>query len=809
MRKKPEILAPAGSLQGLKAAVAAGCDAVYIGGKRFGARAYADNPERDELLEAIAYCHLHHVRFYLTVNTLLKNRELNESLFSYLKPYYEAGLDAVIVQDVGALRFISRHFPSLPVHASTQMTLTQGKAVRLLEQYHVSRIVPARELSLDELRRMRHETEAELEVFVHGALCYCYSGQCLFSSMLGGRSGNRGRCAQPCRQPYFIEGKHHENGDYLLSPKELCNLPYLPELVEAGVDSFKIEGRMKRPEYTAFVTAIYRKYVDFYFSMGKEAYRTYLNSHLDEWKEDMRQLAELYNREGFTQGYLEGNRGLPEERKPKQKGQMLAQMRPKHGGVCVGKVLSVSGNMAVYRAKEALSEQDVVEFRDRYQRPSYEYTLGRDYRPQSKVMARYQKGSGISAGDMVYRTKDAALLKKIREAYLEGRIPLPVSGRLTAEPGKPATLQVSREGFKVTCSGPVCQKAEKQKAAAASVEKVLRQTGGTDFYFQDLELVLEGEPFLPNGVLKKMRRQALELLAQNITGAFFRSDTIEPGNDRMDVSVQRENRSITAVVVNQEQLSAVLQSGMVSGIYLQTEQMDRQELREAYRQIKAYGKKAYLVFPAVFRIGIWERYEEEWKREDGFLHCLWDGYLIKNMESLVFLTTVGKVTADQIILDQNMYVMNQEAYCFWREQGITQVTLPLEATGNELAALPFLSHAEMQIYGRVPLMVSAQCIGADTKGCVREMPNRQNKNIYFQDRKGRRFLAVNCCKYCYNIIYQEEPVFLAKKVCQDQRFSKVALRYCFTTENEKEVLQVLRGNPSAKVQSGHFEHGVE
>ena len=209
----PEILAPAGSMESLKAAVAAGCDAVYMGGSKFGARAYAQNPEEDEMVAAIRYCHLYGVKLYMTVNTLLKEQEL-QSLPTFLRPYYEAGLDAVIVQDMGVLRVIHQCFPDLDIHASTQMTLTSGMGVDdRLAAYGVTRIVPARELSLTELQQMRQQTKMELEVFVHGALCYCYSGQCLMSSMQGGRSGNRGRCAQPCRMQYDIDGSKR----YLLS----------------------------------------------------------------------------------------------------------------------------------------------------------------------------------------------------------------------------------------------------------------------------------------------------------------------------------------------------------------------------------------------------------------------------------------------------------------------------------------------------------------------------------------------------------------------------------------------------------------
>ena len=240
-----ELLAPAGSYESLRAAVNAGADAVYIGGSRFGARAYADNPDEDALLDGIRYCHLHGKKLYMTVNTLLKEEELEQELYSYLFPYYQAGLDGVIVQDFGVVQYLAEHFPKLPVHASTQMTITGCDSVRVLQRHGVTRVVPARELSLDEVQQIIEETGIEVETFVHGALCYCYSGQCLFSSMIGGRSGNRGRCAQPCRLPFRREdGERNMLGSqkYLLSMKDLCTLELLPEIVGAGIASLKIEG---------------------------------------------------------------------------------------------------------------------------------------------------------------------------------------------------------------------------------------------------------------------------------------------------------------------------------------------------------------------------------------------------------------------------------------------------------------------------------------------------------------------------------------------------------------------------------------
>lgn len=259
MRNKDfELLAPAGNLEIFKGVIESGADAVYVGGSMFGARAYANNFTEEELLEAIGFAHLRGVKVYLTVNTLIKNSEFSK-LYDYLLPYYKRGLDAVIVQDIGVVKAIHEYFPSMEIHTSTQMTVTGADGVRFLSQFGVTRVVMAREVSLAEMKRIHEETGMELEAFVHGALCYSYSGQCLFSSILGGRSGNRGRCAQPCRLPYTVEGKKDE---YILSLKDMCGIKALDKLHDAGVYSLKIEGRMKQLEYACGVVKYYRSYID-------------------------------------------------------------------------------------------------------------------------------------------------------------------------------------------------------------------------------------------------------------------------------------------------------------------------------------------------------------------------------------------------------------------------------------------------------------------------------------------------------------------------------------------------------------------
>ena len=292
--KKVELLSPAGSVEAARAAINAGADAIYIGGNLFGARAFAKNPGEEDLISIIEYAHIHSSRVYLTVNTLLKSDEINEMLFGFLKAYYDNGLDGVIVQDLGVFLFLKEHFPGLSLHCSTQMTISDLSGARFMKDQGADRVVLSRELSLEEIRDIT-SAGIETECFIHGALCYCYSGQCLMSSIFGGRSGNRGRCAQPCRLPYDIGGKKK----YILSPKDLCTIEFLPDLIDAGIYSFKIEGRMKRAEYTAAVTSIYRKYID--LALSGKPYKVE--------PADMEVLLKAGNRSGFTSGYYKAHNG--------------------------------------------------------------------------------------------------------------------------------------------------------------------------------------------------------------------------------------------------------------------------------------------------------------------------------------------------------------------------------------------------------------------------------------------------------------------------------------------------------------------
>lgn len=296
--KGPELLAPAGNYETFVAAINAGADAVYLGGQKFGARAFADNFTDEEVIRAITYAHLYGKKVYMTVNTLVKETEFGE-LYDYLKPYADSGLDGVIVQDFGVFDFIKRNFKNVELHASTQMAVSGVYSAKMLKKLGAVRVVPARELSLYEIKNIKEKADIEVEAFIHGAMCYSYSGMCLFSSIVGGRSGNRGRCAQSCRLPYKLSMDGDYN--YPISLKDMCTISIIPKLIDAGIDSFKIEGRVKSAEYVAGVTSIYRKYIDMYLANKNADYKVA--------KSDMDILRHLYIRSEISKGYYEKHNG--------------------------------------------------------------------------------------------------------------------------------------------------------------------------------------------------------------------------------------------------------------------------------------------------------------------------------------------------------------------------------------------------------------------------------------------------------------------------------------------------------------------
>ena len=823
MNKKVELLAPAGSIESMKAAINAGCDAVYIGGAMFGARAYANNLTEDMLLDAIDYAHVRGKQLYLTVNTLLKEEELEESLYPYIKKYYEQGLDAVIVQDVGVMRFLHRHFPDLPIHASTQMTLTMAQGAEIFKNFGVTRMVTSRELSLKEIRRIRQTTDLEIESFVHGALCYSYSGQCFMSSMIGGRSGNRGRCAQPCRMEYKVseQGKKVSCSEesYVLSPKDMCTLTNVAQLMESGINSFKIEGRMKRYEYSAGVVEAYRKEIDRYLELGAIQYEEFHKKNPKVLKEEMLRLQDLYNRGGFNEGYYESHNGKT----------MMSMHRPNHSGVLVGTVKSIKGIQAEIKLVEEVNAQDILEFRNQGDK-TYDFTVKNGANKGTILTTNVKPGSKIYPGDEVYRTKNEALLSELSKNYYETEKKVTVYGSFYASVGEPMCLTVwaeiardalssERETITVTEYGDVVMEAKNQPMTEENIREKLKKTNDTPFQFDRLSIDLAGAVFLPVSKLNELRRTALLHLEQSMAEAFRReanhsfepSTKEEPMREETDLS-NRETTGMIAVVRQARQLPPILRKEEISIVYLDLAELPRNELTMLVSQCKASNKKVYLLLPHIMRSST---YDEFLKNKALWMVDTIDGYVVKNFEELYLLKYELK-TKKEIRLDYNMYVINREAEKFYQEMGIFDYTASIELNQTELMKLG-CKNFDLLVYGYLPLMVSAQCVRKNTTECK---PGNFTEPAILEDRMHMKFRVKSNCNFCYNTIYNAKCLSLLSNQSEVLALAPKNLRLDFTFENEKEVAMVVdefvrvychgeNGSlPGEEYSKGHFKRGI-
>ena len=749
--KESELLAPAGSLKTLKAVIHAGADAVYLGGSMFGARAYANNFNEEELLEAIRFGHIHGRKIILAVNTLLKEYELGQ-LYDYLHPYYEAGLDAVIVQDMGVMEFIKTHFPNLPIHTSTQMTITNVEGARLLKEQGVERVVTAREMSLEEIQRIHDEVGVELESFIHGALCYCYSGQCLFSSIIGGRSGNRGRCAQPCRLSYeVLQGEKSLTGHHatpILSLKDMCTLPFLYELADHGVYSFKIEGRMKTPEYAAGVVSIYRKYMDSYLD----------GSRIPVEKKDIRALLELGNRGGFTNGYYYHH-----------------------------------------------NDSDML----------------------SGESASHNKSEGV-------------LQDNIRREYVDTELKEKIKGKLILNKECPAKIEVQYGKIKVSYQGDMVLVAQNRPLTKEVVTEKVTKTGNTPFVFEKLEVTMDDDIFMPVNQLNQLRRGALEALEEALLKPYERTlpelvetssaetDRQTTGNAIKEKQISRQSLSQTSgqqsagsstevrvLIEDAEQLPAVLKADFVDTVYLDCMLYTREnllrKLSEDIDRVHASGKKAFYVFPFIFRQQtslFYEKIMPELKK------LPLDGIIVRSLDEIAFIKEWGNENW-QMVSDSNLYTYSNEAAEYFYRLGMIQDTIPVELNRKEILRREN-SRSEMIIYGRLPLMITAQCIHKNTLGCM-----HQHKVLNLKDRYSVHFPVKNFCSECYNVIYNSLPVCLFKEDVTVKKIAPAAVRLSFTTETEEETEQILTiygdiyknggilGQMPMECTNGHFKRGVE
>ena len=818
---KPELLAPAGSLEALKASVNSGADAVYMGGKMFGARAYADNPDTDGVLEAMEYCHIRNRKLYLTVNTLLKDEEITSSLYGYLAPLYEAGLDAVIVQDIGVMNFVGEYFPGLDIHVSTQCSLTMAEGadgIRSLVNHpeSIKRIVPARELSLDELKVMRKKTDLEMEVFIHGALCYCFSGQCLFSSLAGGRSGNRGRCAQPCRRFYRAEIEENNYSVYLLSPKDMCTLEHIPKMIEAGIDSFKIEGRMKSAEYAAGVVSSYRKIIDSYLEN-----RTSDPLCIENETEKMR---ELYNRGGFNTGYLFMHKGQD----------MMSTGRPGHYGVCVGKVVRTDKRKAVIELLKKVDNGDVLEIRNESEK-IYEFTCGEKKTEGELIEILTLKQKTASIGMKVYRTKCRSVLDEINSEYIKKESKCAVNMKIYCNEGENLKLTMNTAEFfenaavEAEVFGQPVQKAVKAASSCEQIKDQLKKLGNTDFIAENTEVYMDDDVFVSVGELNRLRREACGILREKLLDSYKR--TLEnkeikanTGKTKYDeyAGNGRGKTCFTAHVSSLKQLSFIIDNDkekQIEEIYFD---MNPDDSDKALEISGNSGKKLFFVLPRILRQ---DNYDVTLAFCSKYLK--YAGFLVSNYEGLNLVKSIGAVYRT----DSNLYAFNRYAIRSFMKKsedidmhnGINAVlncgyTLPIELNRQELNCVADVN-GEMIVYGLLPVMISAQCIYKTVTGkCCPHPP------FNFKDEKGYIFNSVSDCRNCVNTIYNSAVLNLLHRFGEIKNLRCGRFRLEFTFENENEIRNIIfavkqavegkvlnlpDGIMDLKYTNGHFMRGVE
>ncbi len=791
--KQVELLAPAGNYETMLGAFNAGADAVYLGGQGFGARAFADNFTNEEVVAAIKYAHLYGKKIYLTVNTLLKEKEI-PAFKEFFAPFAYAGLDAAIIQDLGIFKIIRENFPWVELHVSTQMTITGPYGAAMLKKLGASRVVPARELTLDELKGIHDyclqidDKGIELETFIHGAMCYCYSGACLFSSMIGERSGNRGRCAQPCRLPYKLNG--HGKECYPLSLKDMCLVDNIPKLIEAGIDSFKIEGRMKKAEYAAGVTSVYRKYIDKYYEQREKGVEG--DIVLTSSDADKKILSGLYLRSQIGEGYYF-----------------------KHNGA------------------------DMVTLDN----PSY-------------------NGS------------DENVINDINAKYIEKKLRIPVSMYCALKIDEPAMIKIETviNGAKICAevTGNVVQRASNRPMLFDDCKKQLTKLGNSEFELENFELDIDSEGvFIPVKALNELRRNACEALeneiakfygykgiqqeanaGDNSTGTSATNSEKRVKYEPSKLKSQLHAPKLCVSVMTKAQLEVVLEENSnrsnIDRIYV-----DSRIVINSGNLPVSNRAEIIVALPYVTRAekNIPDRYDL--KRifdiidENGY-----DGILVRNLEELSF--AIGQGFTGKIIPDYGLYLWNDEAYSMYMEilksQGFNEFNLPLELTSKEMddtlygiysgilsdekrEKLKFPT-AGLMLYGRVPMMHSANCIRNTFKDCTGNRgKDCSYDTIFINDRTGRTIPVTYDCRYCTNIIWNSVPVSLFKKYNKISALAdryNLAYRLDFTLEKKDQVSDVLRayediifgesrGNDSSFVSklsameytTGHFERSAD
>ena len=685
--KKVELLSPAGNFECLISAVQNGADAVYIGGKKFGARAFANNFEYDEMIEAIKYCHLYGVRLFVTVNTICYENEIEEAL-NYIEFLYKNHVDALIMQDLGLISLVREKYPNMEIHASTQMHNHNDSGLSYLKELGVKRAVLDREMSIDEINAL--STDIEKEVFIHGALCVSYSGCCLFSAMHGGRSGNRGECVGACRLPYKLIENNKEiqtNGDYILSTKSLCTINNIGKLIDSGITSFKIECRMKSKEYVGYITRLYREKIDNYY-----LYKNYSVS-----EEEINNIKKLYNRE-LTSGYLFNNYGSS----------IMNIKTSNHIGVNLGKIIKIDNKKIYIKLEDDLYQEDGIRFDN-----DKGMIVNKLYNEKDLLVNHLEKGQvavvdnkiGLLSAKEVRKTIDSKLVFEINR-FKERKVL--VSFKCRAFVGKNLELEVSDGINVINTLGSIVENAKNSPTSKERIKEQIEKLGGTVFYSNNTEIEMDDNIFIPIKELNELRREILDKLKEKREYSSSH-DVVIKNVKSYKLDTNNKGLIISVLVRNEDQLKECIDK-KINYIYVTD-----YDLYKKYKKSNIYYRTSRVT-----------RNNIDYKDEN------------------LLVTELGGINkyskSNNVNSDYYLNVVNTRMVKELIDLGAKRVTLSPEVNVNNLNSIPKSNNIDLFVYGRVELMITKYCpmnmiINKNDKKCNLCYKNNyylkdSNNNIY-------------------------------------------------------------------------------
>ena len=782
--EKIELLAPAGSMESLFAAINKGCDAVYLGGNKFSARAYASNFDNDNMIKAVDYAHSYGVKVYVTLNTILKENEIEEAV-RYVGFLYEIGVDAIIIQDLGLCKRVKEDFPGMELHASTQMTIHNGEGAMFFKERGFTRIVLSRELSLEEIKYISKDLGIETEIFVHGALCISYSGQCLMSSMIGGRSGNRGRCAQPCRMEYTLKGNVlGEKKAHLLSPKDVCTIDDMKDIIASGTSSLKIEGRMKRAEYVAGVVDNYKKSID----------QVLYNKKFDV-SEGKRELLQLFNRGGFSKAFLVKDTGKD----------MMSYNAPRNTGVPLGRVES-DGEIVL---QDGLCLGDGIRYGDKGCSVSKILINGKEVESANRGDRVKLFPINYKKGEELFKSLNKKLYDEL-EDYVKPYVrKIGVNGRIKFKVGEPLGIIIKHNGKEYEFFGETVQKAEKRPLDKERIIESMQKSGDTPFKFNKITFESYEEGFLRVSDLNTLRRDAFEMLQKSICKSFRRKRPEKTLPKEIDYST--ESMEILYQCITKPQLKALVECNCTD-IAVDLFSRDKEALRA--NDIKALAEQnkkinIYLKVPNIIK--------SEFNQVVKIIEKVKP--YIKGIVT-VNLGIINKYRKELYIIgDYKLNIINSESLKFYQDV-IDMPTLSLELNRKEIKAVTKASRGNIQsiIYGKTELMISEYCPIGSTFG---EKSSCKDCNIACSkdefvliDRMNEKFRVMTDL-YCRSYILNPNPINTIPEVEELKSFGVNSFRVEFrdeTYDEVKKVIGMVKGEEeidSSLYTKGHYRRGIE